>query len=161
MRRTSKQEILKNTPIWQASTRVLPRNISFSKKEKGGNSRWWYSSLYKWEKYIKEKQKLFFKFLINLVLPSKHSSWWRRLEDVFCLCIQKTPSRRSRSLDLDEKIRLGNTSSEDVFKTSWSRRTYSLKTSWLRRIYLSWSYVFKTFQDAFKISLRLLQEVLP
>ena len=28
------------------------------------------------------------------LLPSKHSSWWRRLEDVFCLRLQKTSSRR-------------------------------------------------------------------
>ena len=47
--------------------------------------------------------------------PSKHSSWWRRLEDVFCLRLQKTSSRR---LDQDEYVRLSLTSSEDVFKAS-------------------------------------------
>ena len=51
-------------------------------------------------------------------LPSKHSSWWRRLEDVFCLNLQKTSSRR---LDQDEYIHLNHTSSEDVFKMSWRR----------------------------------------
>ena len=72
--------------------------------------------------------------------PSKQSSWWRRLEDVFRLSLQKTSSRR---LDQDKYVRLSLTSSKDVFKTSWSRLIYS-----------SWSYVFKTssrhFQDVFK-----------
>ena len=51
-------------------------------------------------------------------LPSKHSSWWRRLGDVFRRCLQKTSSRR---LDEGEYIRFSHTSSGDVFKTSWSR----------------------------------------
>ena len=63
-------------------------------------------------------------------------------EDVFRLRLQKTSSRR---LDQDEYVRLSLTSSEDVFKTSWSRPIYS-----------SWLYVFKTssrrFQDVFKTS---------
>ena len=66
--------------------------------------------------------------------PSKHSSWWRRLS-----------SSSSRRLDQDEYVRLSLMSSEDVFKTSWSRPIYS-----------SWLYVFKTssrrFQDVFKTS---------
>ena len=82
--------------------------------------------------------------------PSKHSSWWRCLEDVFGLRLQKTSSRR---LDQDEYIRLTHTSSEDVFKTSSSRPTYS-----------SWSYVLKTssrrLQDVLKTSSRRLQDVL-
>ena len=44
--------------------------------------------------------------------------------------LMKTSSRR---LDQDEYVRLSFTSSEDVFKTSWSRPIYS-----------SWPYVFKT-----------------
>ena len=72
----------------------------------------------------------------------------RRLQDVF-----KTSSRplqgvfktSSRRLDQDEYVCLSLTSSEDVFKTSWSRPIYS-----------SWLYVFKTssrrFQDVFKTS---------
>ena len=97
----------------------------------------------------------------------KHSSGWRRLEDVFkafsrrlaktfsrhlqnvfktsCKNVFKTFSRRLQ--DRDEYIYLTHTSSEDVFKTSWSRP-----------IYFPWSYVFKTFsrrlQDVFKISSR-------
>ena len=83
------------------------------------------------------------------VFPSKHSSWWRRLED--------------------EYIRVTHTSSVDVFKTSSSRQIYSpysyvfrrrlqdvFKTSWSRPLYLSWPYVFKTssrrFKDVFKTS---------
>ena len=65
-------------------------------------------------------------------------------EDVF-----KTSSRR---LDQDKYVRLSLTSSEDVFKTSWSRPIYS-----------SWPYVFKTssrcLQDVFKTSSRRLQGV--
>ena len=75
-------------------------------------------------------------------LPSKHSSWWRRLEDVFRLCLQKTSSIR---LDQDEYVRLSLTSSEDVSKTYWSRPIYS-----------SWPHAFKTFsrrfQEVFKTS---------
>ena len=50
-----------------------------------------------------------------------HLSWWRRLEDVFRLRLQKISSRR---LDQDQYIRLGHTSSrfpQEAFKTS-SRR---------------------------------------
>ena len=54
--------------------------------------------------------------------PSKHLSWWRRLENVFWLCLQKTSLRRFHQ---DQYIYLTHTSSEDVFKTSWSRPIYS------------------------------------
>ena len=50
-------------------------------------------------------------------------------EDVFRLRLQKASSRR---IDQDENVCLSLTSSEDVFKTSWSRPIYS-----------SWSYVFR------------------
>ena len=74
---------------------------------------------------------------INKLPPSKHSSWWKRLQDVLktsfasvliktnmfvlALLLQKTSSRR---LGQDQYIRLGHTSSrrlQDVFKMS-SRR---------------------------------------
>ena len=79
------------------------------------------------------------------------------LKTTFRLRPQKTSSRR---LDQDEYIRLSHTSSEDVFKTSWSRPIYS-----------SWLYVFKTFSrrlqdvlrkllyDIFKTSSRHFEEV--
>ena len=55
----------------------------------------------------------------------------------------------SRRLDQDEYICLNYTSSEDVFKTSWSRA-----------IYLFWPYVFKTFSRRLEDTLpRRLQEV--
>ena len=94
-------------------------------------------------------------------VPSKHSSSWRRLEDVLKTSFVFVFRRR---LDQDEYVRLSLTSSEDVLKTSWSRP-----------IYLSWPYVFKTssrrfqdlfktssrrFEDVFKMSSRHLQEVL-
>ena len=63
--------------------------------------------------------------------------------------LMKTSSRR---LDEDEYILINHTSSEDVFKTSWSRPIYS-----------SWLYIFKTssrrFQDVFKTSSRHFQDV--
>ena len=93
--------------------------------------------------------------------PSKHSSWWRRLEDVLiktnmfalALRLQKTSSRR---LGQDQYIRLGYTSSrrlqdvlqkrlQDIFKTS-SRRL--AKTS------------SRHLQDVFKTFWRRLQDVL-
>ena len=58
----------------------------------------------------------------------------------------------SRRLDQEEYVRLSLTSSEDFFKTSWSRPIYSF-----------WPYVFKTssrrLQDVFKTSSRRLQDV--
>ena len=80
---------------------------------------------------------------------------WKSLEDVFRLRLQKTSSRR---LDQDEYVRLSLTSSEDVFKTSWSRPIHS-----------SWPYLFKTSsrrlaktsgKKVFKTSSRRLQNVL-
>ena len=65
-----------------------------------------------------------FKFIPNfknmfILFPSKHSPWWRRLEDVFRLLLQKTSS--TRPLDQHQNIRLGHTSSrrlQNIFKTS-------------------------------------------
>ena len=84
--------------------------------------------------------------------PSKHSSWWRRLKDVFVF---------RRRHDQDEYIRLSHTSSEDVFKINILVLVVRVQD------------VFKTFsrclQDAFKITCqdvfktfsRHLQDVLP
>ena len=49
------------------------------------------------------------KFIEKLL--SKYSSWWRRLEDVFCLHVQTTCSRHT---DQNEYIHLTHTSLEDV-----------------------------------------------
>ena len=104
--------------------------------------------------------------------PSKHSAWWRRLEDVFRLRLQKMSSRR---LDQDEYIRLSHSSSEDVFKMS-SRRLD--QDQYIRLGHTSLD-VFKTFwrclqdvlqkrlqdifktscQDLFKTSSKRLQDV--
>ena len=80
---------------------------------------------------------------------SKHSSWWRLLEDVFRLRLQKTSSRR---LDQDEYIRLSHTSSEDVFKTS-SRRLG--QDQYIR---LGYTYS-RRLQDVFKTSSRRLAKI--
>ena len=58
--------------------------------------------------------------------PSKHSSWWRCLEDVFSLRLQKMSSRRLQNVFIKTNIftlliRLQKTSSrrfQDVFKPS-------------------------------------------
>ena len=85
--------------------------------------------------------------------PSKRSSWWRRLQDVFCLRLQKTSSSRR----------------------IYSPYLYVFKTPWSRPVYSSWSYledvlqkrlhdIFETssrrFEDVFKTSSRRLQDVL-
>ena len=76
----------------------------------------------------------------------------RHLQDVFKTfwkCFQDVFKTFSRHLDQDEYICLIHTSSEDVFKTSWSRPIYS-----------SWSCIFKTssrcFQEVFKTPSRSL-----
>ena len=79
-----------------------------------------------WKKRFISKRPRLLKLMIFIRFPpSKHSSWWRRLS---------------------------SSSSEDVFKTSWSRP-----------IYLSWPYVFKTssrrLQDVFKTFSRRLQDL--
>ena len=83
---------------------------------------------------------------------------WRRREDVFCLCLQKTSLKR---LDQDGYIHLSHTSSKDVFKTSCSRPICS---SWSHVFKTSCKNVFKTssrrLQDALKTSSRHLQDVL-
>ena len=93
--------------------------------------------------------------LYNIIhAPSKHSSWWRRLdqdedvrlsltssEDVF-----KTSSRR---LGEDQYIRLGHTSSrrlQDVFKTS-SRRLAKTSSRHLQDVFKTF---WKRLQDIFK-----------
>ena len=85
--------------------------------------------------------------------PTKHSSWWRRLQDVliktniFALVIrlQKTSSRR---LGQDQYIRLVHTSSrrlQDVFKTS-SRRLAKTSSRHLQDVFkTSCKDIFKTF----------------
>ena len=82
---------------------------------------------------------------------------WRRLEDVLRFRLQKTSWRHLQDVLIKTNmfalaLRLQKTSSEDVFKTSWSRP-----------IYFSWPYVFKTssrrFEDVFKTSSRPLQGV--
>ena len=93
-------------------------------------------------------------------LPSKHSSWSRRLEDVLKTFYVFVLRRR---LDQDDYVRLSLTSSEDVFKTSLRRlgqdQYIRLGHTSSRRL----EDVFKTFsrrlEDVFKISSRSLQDV--
>ena len=84
--------------------------------------------------------------IFNMKKPSKHSSWWRRLEDVFRLHLQKTSSRL---LDQDEYVRLSLTSSEDV----WVKTNIFVLAIRLQD-------VFKTScRNVFKTSSRRLQDV--
>ena len=94
-------------------------------------------------------------------LPSKHSSWWRRLEDVLKTSFVFVFRRR---LDQDEYVRLSLTSSEDVlvktnifvlaiclqdvFKTSSRHLQDVFKTSSRRLAKMST----RRFQDVFKTS---------
>ena len=119
-------------------------------------------------------------------IPSKHSSWWSRLEDVlktsfafvferrlqnvlmktniFLLIIrlQKTSSRR---LGQDQYIRLGYTSSrrlQDVFKTSSRHLQDVFKTSSRRLANTSWRHlqdVLKTYHQVKLFLLTSLWEV--
>ena len=95
-------------------------------------------------------------------LPSKHPSWWRRLEygrrleDVFHHRLQKGSSRHLQ----DEYVRLTHTSSEDVFKTSSKRldpeQHNRLDHTSSRRL----QDVFKTYSRRLaKMSLKHLQDV--
>ena len=109
--------------------------------------------------------------------PSKYSSWWRRLKDVFRLRLrlQKTSSRRlrdvliktnmfalalrlqktsSRRLGQDQYIRLGHTSSrhfQDVLPVSktFSRRLQDVLQKRLKDIFKASS---RRFEDVFKTS---------
>ena len=75
-------------------------------------------------------------YQVKVFLPSQHSSWWRRLEDVFRLRLQKTSSRRLQdvlvktnifvlAIRLQDVLQKGL---QDIFKTS-SRRIIKLNCS--------------------------------
>ena len=116
-------------------------------------------------------------FLVSLYLRRyKHSSWWRRLEDVFRLRFLEACSRGLQDvlikknifslvkrlqkkswwcLDQDKYIRLGHKSSgrlQDVFKTS-SRRLAKASSRQVQNIFKMFEVIFKTFsQDVLKTS---------
>ena len=106
---------------------------------------------------------------IIMKLPSKHSSWWRRLEDVLKTSFVFVFRRR---LDQDEYVRLSLTSSEDVLvKTNifvLAIRLQDVFTTFSRRLQdvfkTSCKKVFKTSsrrpQDVLKTSSKRLQDVL-
>ena len=91
-----------------------------------------------------------------MLKPSKHSSWWRHLEDVLKTSFAFVFRRR---LDQEQHKRLGHTSSrrfQDVFKTS-SRRLAKTSSKRLQDVFKTSS---KRFQDIFKTSSRLIQNAL-
>ena len=75
------------------------------------------------------------------VYPTKHSSWWRHLEDVFRLCLQETSSRCLQ----DVLVKTNNFVWPYIFKTSSIRFQDAFKTS---------------CQDVFKTFWRRLQDIL-
>ena len=89
-------------------------------------------------------------------LSSKHSSWWRRLEDVFRLLLRKTSSRRLQDVLINTNIflwiiRLQKTSSRRLGQDQYIRLVHA---SW-RRL----QDIFKTScQDVFKTSSKRLQD---
>ena len=107
--------------------------------------------------------------LINTV-PSKHSSWWRRLEGIFRLRLQKTSYyppytyvfRRRLDQDnilvlvirLQDVFKTFSRSLQEVFKTS-SRRLVKTFSRLLQNVFKTSSRhfedVFKHLQDVFKI----------
>ena len=87
--------------------------------------------------------------------PSKHSSWWRRLEDAF-----KTSSRR---LHQDEYVRLSLTYSEDVFVLAIRLQdVFETSSRRLQDVFQKrFQDIFKTsYQDVFKTSSKRLQDFL-
>ena len=90
------------------------------------------------------------------IIPSKLSSWWRHLEDVFRFCLQM---KSSRHLHQDQYVCLSLTPSknvykttEDIFKTS---PTWVANTSWRR-----FQNVFKTYcKDVFRTSSWCFQDI--
>ena len=92
------------------------------------------SSAVRLNKYSKLNFAFYFSFKAQ---PSKHSSWWGRLEEDFYLRLQKTSWRRLQYVLIKTNIFVLAKHLQDVFKTS-SRR----------------------FEGIFKISLRHLQDIL-
>ena len=84
--------------------------------------------------------------IIRIYHPSKHSSWWRRLNDVFKTSFVFVFRRRLQDV---------------LIKTNMFTLALRLqKTSWSRPIYSSWPYVFKTSSRRLaKMSSRHLQDV--
>ena len=68
--------------------------------------------------------------------PSKHSSWWRRTEDVFSVTFFCLPRRLEDILQdvlqthLEDSWKRLARCLEDVFKTSLKKKSVTLKTSW-------------------------------
>ena len=124
--------------------------------------------------------------IVNIFLetiPSKHSSWWKRLEGVLIktnifpliISLQKTSSRRLEDILSKTNIFVIVIRLRDVFKTPSSRLS---KTSWrrledalercleelLKKVFRApWRDTFKTssrrFQDIFKTSSRRLEDL--
>ena len=101
---------------------------------------------------------------------SKHSSWWRRLQDVFktnifalLIRLQKTSSRRPEDVLIKTNRFVLNIRLQDLFKT-FSRRLQDVFKTSCQDVFKTFSEnVFKTpsrhFQDVFKTSSRRLAKM--
>ena len=90
----------------------------------------------------------------NISLPSKHSSWWRRLfkTNMFALVLrrQKTPLRRLQDVLVKTNIFVLDIRLQDVFKTFSRRLQVVLKTSCQEVFKTSSRRLEKRLQDIFK-----------
>ena len=88
------------------------------------------------------------------LVPSKHSSWWRRLEDVFSLCLQNTSRRHLQDILIKTNIFVLGIRLQDVFNTfsiclqdvlqKLLQTLVLMKTSWRRLSSLSSKHVYMT-----------------
>ena len=99
--------------------------------------------------------KLIFCILYFHNLPSKHPSWWRRLEDVFCLRLQKTSPRRLQDVLVKTNIFVLAIRLQDVFK-AFSRRLQDALQKRLQGIFKTSP---RRLQNVFKTPSRRLQDV--
>ena len=126
--------------------------------------------------FVCSSYKHLFRKASTLQHPSKHSSWWRRLQDVLtktnmfalALHLQNTSSRR---LGQDQNIRLAHTSSRRLART-FSRRLKDVFQKRLQDIFKtpsrrlqdvfkkSWKTSSRHLQEVFKTFWRRLQDVL-
>ena len=107
----------------------------------------------------------------NTIFPIKYSSWWRRIEGVFRLRLQKTSSRGLQDVLIKTNIfalaihlqkmsssrRLGQDQYIRLEHTSWRRLQDVLK----KRLQGIFKRSPRRFEDVFRTSSRHLQDVLP
>ena len=98
---------------------------------------------------------------MNFLLTQIKNQFFKITQQTFVLMKTSFVFVFRKRLDQDEYVRLSLTSSEDVFKTSWSRPIYSSWPCVFKRSSRRFQDVFKTScQDVFKTFSKHLQDVL-